>query len=369
MEAQEMSDREWRILLRVAVGNAVTAEDDPPSDQLATGVDYPRLLELASRNRLVPALSRWLIENGLEDEPPRRMSGLMEGQRRLSKHRARHLTAEAGRVAAALRAAGVTFAFTKGIVFQTELYEAPETRELNDIDAMMSLRDAQKAAEALAGLGYQQNRTFSDLDGHLVDMPRADLLMYKLSPDHSPHLMRPGPDDALPYIAVDLAHSLTWWESQWTIPLEEVLSEVRQARIGMGEDSVTVPALSHVHSFLFAALHLFREAWFERTSLGKDVNLSQFADIVRYWSLYRRSLAGRLGDVIETHVLFAPVAWVLHHTDELFGTKIVHDLGLDTHAGEEWVSSARAKNGETLRWSGDMTDRLQRGFPATLGRA
>jgi hypothetical protein len=207
-------------------------------------------------------------------------------------------------------------------------------------------------------LGYRVGR-YDEATGRLVGLSRRDQVMYRLSPDHLPPFMRLTEHPLVPYVAFDFANSLTWAESPWAVPMDEALAECDMVRTVGDASGVSLRSLTLPYAFLFTTLHLFREAWFERTAAEKTT-LGFFCDIVRFWRRYRPELCSILPDMVERFGLADPVSWVCAHTDEIFGTSITVDLGLQQHATDTWLHSARGTDGRPLSWKGTMRARLQR---------
>ena len=95
-------------------------------------------------------------------------------------------------------------------------------------------------------------------------------------------------------------------------------------------------------------------------SVGKDVNLSKFADVIRLWRVHGESMrrAG-LTNRLEEFGLIEPVVWVLEHLDRTFGSSIVREINLQGRVSEEYLASARASGGRLHQWKGTMRERLQ----------
>lgn len=351
-----MPEDVWSFLEQVAVRSL---EQDPePGAALirAPGFDYGRMVDQAMRHSLLPAVAAFVHRHGLRRALPVRLRIPVMAQLQLARHRARLLTRAALDLDGALKAAAVPMVWTKGVVLQSSLYDDDGTRTFNDLDMMVLPIDRDTARNAIVGEGFVSDHTFDPVTGHLRPISRVASRMYQLSPDHLPHFHRLTDDLAVPVVVVDVANSLTWHGSPWEVPVESVHgSAVRTEVHGMG----SLSAMSPAHALLFVCLHLFREGWFERTILTKDLSLAQFADIAVAW--HRLDGPGRreLADLVVTHGLQEPVSWATAHTDSLWNLSITADLGLHEAATPEWLTSARSGTGARLRWHGSMRDRLR----------
>jgi hypothetical protein len=357
------SSAEWRLLTLVCVADeaddrfrrAVELTRDEP-------FDVDRLVGMAARHGLAPQLGHFLQRSdrgGLLPATSRRH--LREALDR-NRDRTRKHVLEALHIARRLTAAGLTVAVTKGIAAQATLYDQAGTRSFNDIDLMVLPEQRDRVADVLAGLDYQLGKAYQHRSGRLVDIPRSELLAYRLYPDHLPHLTRLTGDETLPYFVADVAFSLTWHSSGWQVPTADALA--RPVRLPVQDG--TLPVLDPVYDFLFLCLHLFREGWLAGTITTKDVRLAQFADICRHWERLTCHRREELAATVERHRLAAPVAWVTGHTDQLFDTRITAALGLTACASPDWLGSASVREGEYLSWPGSMSARLAEQGPPTL---
>ncbi|MFI5758499.1 nucleotidyltransferase family protein [Streptomyces sp. NPDC051569] len=342
----------WTVLVMVAELQGPDGEPDARVALLSReDFDHGRLVEQAMRHRLIAALADFLVRHGLLPVIPARLRYCLVMYLRTNRHRTEVYTAEAARVSRELASAGVTAAWTKGVIAQELLYGGSAVRMFNDIDLMIAPQDRSAVQELLPAIGYVPDCVWDEESARLVPRSRTDLRIYQLSPDHLPHFNRIGPDPVMPYTVIDVANSLTWHGSPWQVPMDTVMSRTRTVERRDGE---SVPALSAGDSFLFTCLHLFREGWLDRFARAKGLSLSQFGDVLREWTRLTRDERRALAGEIAALGLAEPVAWVSGHTDAVFGSDITAGLGLGEYANEAWLAGAMGANGKPLRWSGDM---------------
>jgi hypothetical protein len=303
-------------------------------------------LQRADRSRILPVASRRHLRDTLER----------------NRHRTRRYVQEALRVTFHLERAGLVVAVTKGVAAQATLYDHNGTRSFNDMDLMVLPQQRSAVAEVLRSVGYQEGKAYDHSSGQVVDIPRGQTLAYRLYPDHLPHLTRVTGDDAQPYFVVDVAFSLTWFNSGWSIPTERALADRGRVDVHDGR----LPVLDPVFDFLFLCLHLFREGWLATTIAVKDLRLAQFADIYRHWERLSRRRGREVKQVIDRFGLHAPIGWVAGHTDVIFNTAIVRSLGLEEYTCADWLGSACARPGTYLQWAGTMGQRLAEPQPPRL---
>ncbi|MGW1845545.1 nucleotidyltransferase family protein [Streptomyces sp. NPDC001966] len=363
-DGSSSDDAVWGVLQLIALQQGLDEEPDERAAPLARAdFDHGRLVEQAMRHGLLAALAHYLHRHGLRRTLPARLRNPVLSYLLMSEHRAHLLTHEALRVSTALEGAGIQAAWTKGVVLQSTLYDDSGVRTYNDIDLMIAPADRERTQAALVDLGYEAAVAFDPTARELRKISRAAERMYRMSPDHLPHFHRLVDDLCVPHISVDVANSLTWHGSAWHVPLGPVMAQRETVNVLGG---TPLPTLSPTHCFLFLCLHLFREAWVQRTVQTKDVSLAQFADIARQWRRSSPQTRRRVAESVATWELAGPVAWVCAHTDALLGTEMVAGLGLAAAADPAWLASGQGGSGRRLTWSGDMRERLRSPHPPEL---
>lgn len=352
----------WRVLESVSLADGPdSAESKAAAELVGTGIDSHELLGRAARHALVPAVADLLVAHDLLGVVPGQLRAHLRGALGWNVYRTEQAVAEARRIADAFDDAGVQVAFNKGVVFQQLLYQGRGTRVFSDIDLMIRPADKDATARLLADLGYQAAKQFDHRRGELVDLPRSEILMYGLYPDHLPHAHRLTGLPHLPYFMVDIAFNAAWYGSGWQLPMDGVMAELPHVPVAPAPDPTTVrlPALDARYGFLFIVLHLFREAWFERAILEGDVRLTQFADVLRFWRTQGVERADEIRELVAAHRLGSVLAWVAHHVDRVYGSDLTGEFGgLAEYADPDWFASAGGVDGGYLRWHGDMRRRL-----------
>jgi hypothetical protein len=319
-------------------------------------IDMPELLEQATRHRQLPALGYLLATEdcgGRQVVAPQ-LRGELLGSLLANRGRVDRLAGIAAEVAARLGAQGITVAVTKGVALEPTVYGGLGVRKMMDADLMIHPRDRERIDEVMSSLGFRIGQY--DWQRHRIDdLPATARAVYRLSPDHLPHYLRLEPDRG-GTLVVDFANSVTWANSRWQVPMEDVLAE--RDTVLLLDGRLTAPTLAPPWQFLFTVLHLFRESWFlNSVAAGKDM-LSKFSDVIGLWRTHGALLTAEVPAVIRKHGLEQPVAWVLGHTDSVFGTHLVQVLGLGDAARDEWLARGEGPGGRELTWTGTMRERL-----------
>jgi hypothetical protein len=351
---------EWALLELLVIGL-----EDPDAESLfvkliqSDELHWGETLHQALRHGMVTQLAFILTSDKYQKTIPTEILHHLHQVLSLNRHRTSILRREAARIARALRDRNIQFVGTKGIAQESTLYGGNGSRYMLDIDFMIIPKDREVVTEVMGGLGYQA-ATY-DLRTDSVNAPtRKEIILHQLNPDHLFLFATRTGDPLVHYVMVDVANSLTWTNCPFDVPLEYAFKDIVYQSIP-GYPDVELPSFSPLIQFLFTILHLFREAWLERwMSVGKDVNLSKFADVIRLWRVHGESMrrAG-LTNRLEELGLIEPVVWVLEHLDRTFGTSIVREINLQGRVTEEYLTSARASGGRLRQWKGTMRERLQ----------
>ncbi len=348
---------EWATLELLCIG--IDAPDRRARfEELVTSgeLHWGELLEQAIRNKMEAMLAYHLLPEHLVGAVPDRIFKHLCGVYDANLYRRKPWYETVHRIVTAFEAKDIPVAGRKQVSFEGSLYGGDGSRRLGDMDLLILPRDMQTATEVLGDLGFEA-ANYNWTSEELVPIPRRDMMIYRLSPDHLPVMMVKG-DRITRFFDVDCASSMTWFKSPYEIPLEEALATVEHRPIP-GLDGLSVPVLAPQYEMIGTVMHLFREAWFERwLHMEQDVDLAKFGDVIRLW----RSLRGNLDtlkEAIDRYAIRQPVLWVLEHMDRTFHTSTVAELGWQGLVDDSWLSSAHSPSGEPRRWRGTMRQRLQ----------
>jgi hypothetical protein len=320
------------------------------------GFHLGEMIEQAMRHRLSYRVAAVFARVRREAMLPPSLVALLREGLHYNENRMRAFREAAARLAGKLEERGIGFAFTKGLALESSVYRGEGTRHMNDVDLMIAPGSREAVREVLLEAGYSAG--IYDWDTRRVEpLRRRTAVMYEMFPDHLPKFIRAAPDALTPPITFDVASSLTWHTSDWQVPVADALARAERFEAG----GARLPRLSWDYSFLFLVLHFFREAWHvEQIGAGKDVTLAKVADIHLSWKYYREEIvAAGLRERIAEHALQAPAAWVLAHVDQAIGSTMLRELGLEEHAGPEWLSSLHGGSAGRVACAVSMEDRLR----------
>lgn len=345
---------EWAILELLARGIADDAERQLLRDLLtAKTLNWGELLEQTLRHKMLPILAHKVISEDLRFHVPTTIYQHLESALEWNRCQIEVFRRETVRVAQGLAGRAIPFVVTKGIAFESTLYGGLGTRYMNDIDFMIAPRDREAVMSVTQELGFHPFFEWAK-------DPRREEISSRLNPDHLPKLARKIDEPGTRIINLDVANSLTWTRSPFDVPVEEALKNpVEQSVPGM--PGMSLPCFRPVYQFLFTVLHLFREAWLQKfVDFGTDVGLMKFGDVIRLIERYLDELTdGELRQIMETHSVTNPVAWVLRRLDETLHTDTSQLLALEQYGDEALLAGEMSATGYVRASDQSMRKRLQ----------
>ena len=345
---------EWTILELLTRSVVDDSERQMVRDLLLTNtLDWGELLEQSLRHKMLPMLAHHIISAGLRFDVPTTIYMHLESALDWNRCQIEVFRRETVRVAQGLTDRRIRFVVTKGMTFESTLYDSLGSRYMNDIDFMIAPRDREAVMNVMQELGF---RPFFEW----VKYSRREEISSRLNPDQLPKLAREIDQPGTRMINVDVANRLTWTKSPFDVPVEEALEDSVQQPVP-GMPGVSIPCFLPKYQFLFTVLHLFREAWLQKfVDLGTDVGLMKFGDVIRLIDQNRNELTdGELLRTMETHSVTDAVAWVLRHLDETFQTSTLELLALEKHGDEELLASQMQSSAYVSASGQPMRERLQ----------
>ena len=345
---------EWTILELLARGMVDDFERQMVRDLLLSDtLNWGELLEQALRHKMVPMLAHHIISERLRFDVPTSIYLHLESALEWNRWQIEVFRRETVRIAQVLAVRGMRFVVTKGMAFESTLYEGLGTRYMNDIDFMIAPRDRDTVMSAMQELGFRPFFSWAK-------DARREEISSRLNRDHLPKLAREIDQSGIRLINIDVANSLTWTKSPFDVPVEEALENpVEQPIPGM--PGVGLPCFRPTYQFLFTVLHLFREAWLQKfVDFGTDVGLMKFGDVIRLIDQNRDELTnGELLRIMNAHNVTHPVAWVLRHLDETFQTRTQELFALEKYGDEKLLASQMQSSAYVHPWGQSMRERLQ----------
>jgi hypothetical protein len=347
---------EWALLELLCLGLTEPEQQQMFEDLIRSeDLNWGELMVQGLRHKMLPMLAiHTEMEDNYEFIPGyihRHLQTILD----LNKQHIVILRKTAADIVQAFHQRSIKFVFTKGITFESTIYDGDGTRVMSDIDLMIAPKDRSIVIELMSELGFQMG-VVDGMKKIILPYNRKELITYKLNPDHIPSFIKKTNDAVHWFVSIDIANSLTWTRSHYEIPIEMAFENIVYQPVSC-KSGIQLPTFSPHYQFIFTVLHLFREAWFERWNY--HVSLAKFSDVIRLYKVHHGTLnEDGFMDIINRYKLVRPVFWVIEHLDRTLGTDMVSALGFKEEVDEEWLSSAYKTGGGMCSWKGTMRERL-----------
>ncbi|MFJ5736187.1 nucleotidyltransferase family protein [Streptomyces microflavus] len=241
------------------------------------GVDWDRLLALATRHRVLPLVARNLDAGALFVPSAYAYATMDTYLAAYLYHRRRNeaLLDELAVLARELDRADVPFAVRKGLVLATRYHRDLGVRPMMDLDLLVDAADTARTVGALTDLGYSAGKV-DDRSRVVHPLPRDEQLYWHLHTNAMPPMFRATGDPAVRLYTVDITRELALPSSGMRIPAADVVGRARPLPLG----TVEVLAPSPEDLVLDLCVHTYKES----TTLRylhrlKHQRLIQYADL------------------------------------------------------------------------------------------
>jgi Uncharacterised nucleotidyltransferase len=230
----DSNSAEWRTLLDCANPNVTLLA---LRQEQASSLDWPKLLELATDQGLLPLLTQKLSHADPGIVPPEAQMTLKSSFREQMVFDLRML-AELYRILDRFAAQGITAMATKGPVLAHRCYGFSFARQYTDLDLVLRDAEVLRATESLISLGYDARVPPSAIR---ANRPAGEYAFTQLSTK----------------LLVELHTEKTFRYHPKPLAIEKLLS--RKASVRLGEQDV--PALSTEDELLLISIHGAKHFW------------------------------------------------------------------------------------------------------------
>lgn len=346
---------EWIILEKIAKGNKEDVET--VKELLNCSIDWGELIEQAMSHKIFPMVADFFINNNLFEYIPPFVNQYFRVFLDVNKEKVKKIKEETIKITEKLKSENIPFVATKGVVLDNELYENLGYRFLSDADFIVKPEYKKEVMDSLKELGFKIG-TVDWLTNSIKELSREEYLVYMNTPDKLPEFVKEIDDEIVKYVSIGFVTSLTWRKCEYNVEIDEAFKNIREVEIGIEDEKI--PVLNIVYHYVYIILHLYKHAWLEYLSRwNNDVNLAKFSDVYRYYQKYKEIIDKELPNIMKKHNIEKPIAWTLYHTDEIFGSSILKNIGYDNFLNDEYLHSAGDKKGNIRIWKGNMRERLQ----------
>lgn len=320
---------EIQALLLLSRQDIDDARVDRLQDLLETArgeFDWPRFLDLATRLRVAPIVSRHVEQlkprmPGLTIDPSVR--SVLRAVYLHYLRRNRVLRTELVRIVAAASGAGVPVVVRKGGHLAFTIYRDPALRPMTDLDVFVSIPLAEALMEILRGLGFQEGDASAD---GIRPLSHRERVFWRMYGSDLPKYNKPSADVDCPWISLDINVRLMLPGKGYDIPVPELLSRAEEHDI----DGELFRTFSVEDTLIDLCTSLYKNATVLRfMKREKHRRLLQFVDLAELVAANQGSLGW---DVVVARVAeygISPLVYYsLAHLDSLFpGTVPDHVLG------------------------------------------
>jgi hypothetical protein len=139
--------------------------DDPSGDglleALGAGINWPRLIDLSVRHRVMPLLCARLQSLGERNPAPREIMARLKTLRRLNEGKNLLLTMKLAEILDVFGSNGVEAIVLKGPALAVAAYGSVGMRQFDDLDILIRPRDYARAKNLLTNLGFRPDKEFT----------------------------------------------------------------------------------------------------------------------------------------------------------------------------------------------------------------
>jgi hypothetical protein len=158
MSSANRAERQASARLLIAAAHPDPHEFARALERERGALDWPWLVERASRHKVAALLARRVDEAGSRVSAPAPVLHELDRVRAGAATRAAQCQRTLQAVAEAFRAAGTPFLLVKGAVLAEHVYRDPAIRPFHDIDILVHVDDIDAGARALQSLGFHAHR-------------------------------------------------------------------------------------------------------------------------------------------------------------------------------------------------------------------
>ncbi|MEU5762577.1 nucleotidyltransferase family protein [Nocardia sp. NPDC047648] len=363
---------EWCMLKRLCATPISDATEGWIEDWLSPLIsgraDSMTLVNMAIRQKMAGALATLIELTDKKDLFYPQVREFLRTNLNANRVRNRVLTSKAMEVAGKLQEGGLPALATKGVVLQYLVYNGDGSRRLSDIDFMIHPQNKHAATSALLDLGFEFG-TYDRYNHRINPLSRENELIYRMYPDHLPHAVKMRDDALVPFVMIDVAFSLTWFQSPWQVDMGRALADPMTV---LPEENFacaqgfqgTISSLSSPFLWLFTVLHLFRETWIARDALQGGSTLAQYRDVIQLWKIMTPESKSEARRIMKDSRTVFPVQWIYEHTDKMFGTTICDELDIGDPLPQHLLDTGLGPSDTVLTWCDTLEHRLFSGRAA-----
>lgn len=347
---------EWAIL-------EIIAKNDRKSEEQVldilnnNNINWGELIEQSMSHKMFSLVCYFFNKEKLFSKIPPFINQYFSLGYQINQIKNKEIKKQTKRIVSVLNDNEISFACTKGIVLEGQLYGNLGARFLSDVDFIADPKFKSKINDLMLKIGFKVGTVDWRTNG-IKEMSRYQYLMFLAEKTKLPEYVIQTSNELIKYVSAGFVFSFTWDSCPYKVSMHDALSDITLQKLKIDNQETLIPVMNNSYHFLYIIMHLYKHAMVEHLSERRnDVNLVKFMDVYHFWESNKQELINSLPAIIESNGIEKPVAWTAFHTDSLFNSKILENLGL-SKPSKDYLFSATDKKGKPIHWNGDMRDRL-----------
>lgn len=228
---------------------------------------------------------------------------------------------------------GLHYAVRKGHAL-TSFYKDPTHRNYNDLDLLVIGNDINQYLKILHSQGFVEG-IYDHARQKIINHSRFDLIKYRLSPDHHPHMVKLV--DGVP-VVVDLAFTSCWHSH----------SQADEFTLNNADTEMVegIRCLGGPYLYLDTMFHLYRETRFLNSLQGRSPFLLSYLDLILLRKNRPEPTFSEIGEHLALEhdisaLLSGDIDALLHHKIELADIKSVSSFSLFSYMAKSFKKDSK----------------------------
>lgn len=204
----------------------------------------------------------------------------------------------------------IPYAVIKGSVLSSMIYGKPNYRLSGDIDILVSPQHMEIIKEILIKNNFIQGYL---KDNVITPYSRKEQIYQKLYTHQLAAFVKPTKNKLVPFINIDINHSILWGECNRHIDMQEFLHHIEWYDLF----GVKIRKLCPVHEFISLCMHHYKDMNSIYLLSNRGLKLSHFSDLYYYLRVVRPDVDELYHESLRYDV--APyIYYCLYYTNSLF---------------------------------------------------
>lgn len=318
-------------------------------------LDWGLFIEQGIKHKVLPLAWKVLKEcSSFEDKVPFYLREFLANNYYVNRHKIQMYYKHFSKIYKLFKDNNIKYVVVKGISLEKMLYKNEYIKVISDVDMLINQDDYDIVCDLLKNNEFIAGK-YDYVTDTVNEHTRDKYLFFRLTKDHLPDHLIKIDDDVCPVVKIDISTNTDWINKKSNQVFKKIIVE-NSFELEINNE-FSIPVLNSASNFLYMVLHLFRHAWSYRfISRNISIRLSMFNDIILLWFNSKDDIIEELPKLLIDENMCKQVAWVLYHTDDLYGMNLLDELDLKGYVDKTNMSFG--KNGAYMKWEGDIRTRL-----------